>query len=109
MKRTRVTQSESVNGQSKSNGYINAPTGNMEAIAYGVQARLDERTSFSRRVTDETVNTARALGVSESVIERWEAQRLNRLAREIERLREIRALLEKSSREKPFMAVRTRV
>ena len=71
---------------------------NMDAIACGVQARLDERTSFSRRVTDETVSTARALGVPDSTIEGWEAQRLNRLARETERLREIRALLERSSR-----------
>ena len=73
-------------------------TVNMDAIACGVQARLDERTSFSRRVTDETVSTARALGVPDSIIEGWEAQRLNRLARETERLREIRALLERSSR-----------
>jgi hypothetical protein len=81
---------------------------NMEAIARGVQVRLDERTCFSRRVTDETVNTARALGVADSIIERWAAQRLNRLAQETERLREIRALLERCRRERPETAARTR-
>jgi hypothetical protein len=69
------------------------PLDKMEAIACGVQARLEERTRFSRRVTDETVNTARALGVADSVIERWTVQRLNRMAQESERLREIRAVL----------------
>jgi hypothetical protein len=65
----------------------------MEAIASGVRARLEESTGYSRRLTDETVNTARALGVSDAVIERWTAERLNRLAQETIRLREIRAIL----------------
>ena len=34
----------------------------MEAIAYGVQARFEENTGYSRRVTDATINVARALG-----------------------------------------------
>ncbi len=75
------------------NTYRAAAYNKMEAIACGVRARLEESTSFSRKVTDETVNTARALGVSDAVIEKWTAERLNRLAQESERLREIRALL----------------
>ncbi len=81
-----------------------APFDKMEAIACGVQARLEESTSFSRKVTDETVNTARALGVADSVIERWASQRLNRLAQETERLREIRSLLDRVYRERPGAA-----
>jgi ABC-type ATPase with predicted acetyltransferase domain len=72
----------------------------MEAIACGVQARLEESTNFSKKVTDETVNTARALGVADSVIEKWASQRLNNIARETERLREIRALLDRIYRDR---------
>ena len=81
----------------------------MDAIAQGVQARLDERTSFSRKVTDETVNTARALGVSNMTIEKWAMQRLNRLALETERLRQIKNLLERSGRYTPLEQITTPV
>jgi len=66
----------------------------MEAIACGVQARFEESTGYSRRVTDATINVARALGMPETEIERWAAHRLTRLARDTERLREIESLLE---------------
>ena len=67
----------------------------MEAISYGVQARFEENTGYSKRVTDATINVARALGVPESEIERWASHRLTRLARDTERLREIKTVLEK--------------
>ena len=67
----------------------------MEAIAYGVQARFEENTGYSKRVTDATINVARALGVPDTEIERWANHRLTRLARDTERLREIKTLLEK--------------
>ena len=70
-------------------------SGKMEAIAYGVQARFEENTGYSKRVTDATINVARALGVPETEIERWATHRLTRLARDTESLREIRTLLEK--------------
>jgi hypothetical protein len=95
MKLVRTNQAEMVNGRSGRSENQHTPSNIMEAIACGVQARLDERTSFSRIVTDETVNTARALGVADSIIERWASQRLNRLAQETERLRGIRALLDR--------------
>jgi len=81
----------------------------VDAIAFGVQVKLDERTNFSRRVTEETVNTARALGISNAVIERWAAERLNRLAQETERLRRIRTLLERSSSRIPEWMTRAQV
>ena len=46
----------------------------MDAIAYGVQARFEENTEYVRRVTDATINVARALGVPEHEIERWACQ-----------------------------------
>jgi hypothetical protein len=72
-----------------------SPNGKMEAIACGVQARLEAKTGYYRRITDETVNIARALGVADREIEKWANQRLNRLAHEEERLREIKSLLDK--------------
>lgn len=67
----------------------------MEAIASGVQARLEERTGYSRRITNETVNIARALGVADNVIEKWVSQRLTLLAHDEERLRGIKSILDK--------------
>ena len=67
----------------------------MEAIACGVQARFEESTGYSRKVTDATINVARALGVPDSEIERWAAYRMTRIAHDTERLREIKSLLEK--------------
>ena len=67
----------------------------MEAIACGVQARFEESTGYSKKVTDETVNIARTLGVADSEIERWATHRLSRLAHDTERLREIKSLLDK--------------
>jgi len=65
----------------------------MEAIACGVQARFEESTGYSKKVTDETINVARALGVADSEIERWANHRLRRIAQDTERLREIKTLL----------------
>jgi len=67
----------------------------MEAIASGVQARYEESTGYSKKVTNETINIARALGVADSEIERWATHRLSRIARDTERLREIKSLLDK--------------
>ena len=67
----------------------------MEAIACGVQARLEERTGYSRRITNETVNIARALGVADREIEKWVNQRLTLLACDEEKLRGIKSLLNK--------------
>jgi len=66
----------------------------MEAIAYGVQARFEENTGYSKRVTDATINDARALGIPDAEIEKWAGHRLTQLARETERLREIKSLLD---------------
>jgi hypothetical protein len=71
------------------------PDDRMEAIAGGVRARLEERTGFSRRLTDETVNVARALGVADKDIGKWVNQRQKLLATEEERLRGIKSILSK--------------
>ena len=70
----------------------------MEAIAWGVQARFEESTGYSRKVIGETINIARSLGVSNTEIERWANNRLNRIAHDTARLREIKSQLNKVSR-----------
>jgi hypothetical protein len=71
----------------------NMPDGRMEAIAGGVRSRLEERTGFSRCLTDETVNVARALGVADRDIVKWVSQRQKLLAAEEERLQGIKSIL----------------
>ena len=73
----------------------------MEAIACGVQARLEEKTGYSRRITNETVNIARALGVADREIEKWVNQRLSRLANDEERLQGIKSILDKVGANNP--------
>jgi hypothetical protein len=72
-----------------------SPDGRMEAIACGVRARLEERTGFSRRITDETINIARALGVTDREINTWANQHLKQLARDEARLQSIKAILDR--------------
>ena len=67
----------------------------MDAIACGVHARFEESTGYSKKITETTINIARALGVPESEINGWAANRSNQLASESERLKEIKSLLEK--------------
>ena len=90
MKTLNLDRVDKKNGENQ-----NKSLDRMEAIAYGVQARFEENTAYSKRVTDATRNVARALGVPDPEIERWAAYYLTRLARDTERLREIKSLIEK--------------
>ena len=66
--------------------------GRMEAIARGVQARLEEKTGYSRRLMRETVEVARALGIADREIEKWAQERETRLAGSEERILGIKRL-----------------
>jgi hypothetical protein len=79
---------------------------NMDALACGAQFQLDKKTSFPRRVTDGTVEAARALGLPDAIVESWAAMRLNRLAQETQRLREIKALIDRIYRNDPAGAIK---
>jgi hypothetical protein len=70
----------------------------MDSIACGVEAWLDENTSYSRRVTETTVDIARKLGVPEGEIERWSSRRLTCCT---EKGRAIKSLLEKLQSSSP--------
>ena len=67
----------------------------MDAIAYGVQARFEERTGYTKMLVDTTISVAKALGVPESEIQNWTNARISRITNEMERLKEIRVMLEK--------------
>jgi hypothetical protein len=79
----------------------------MEAIACGVQARLEESTGYSKKVTDETINVARALGMTNTEIKRWTNHRFSQLAHETERLKEIKSLLYKAYDSKLRAAIKS--
>jgi hypothetical protein len=64
----------------------------MDSIACGVEAWLEESISYSRRVTEMTVDIARRLGVPEGEIERWATRRLTCST---EKGRAIKSLLER--------------
>ena len=49
------------------------PYSSMEAIALGVEAKLDPRLSYSKTVTQRTIKIARQLGIAEKEIKRWVA------------------------------------
>ena len=68
----------------------------MDAIAYGVRARFEESTGFIKKITDTTVNVAKALGVPEKEINNWVEIRLSQTSSEMEKLQEIKSILEKN-------------
>lgn len=70
-------------------------TRQIDAIAFGVEAKLDSFTSFSKIVIERTIDTARQLGIPEEEIQRWADTRL-RL--DSERNRIIESLLDKVQR-----------
>ena len=90
MKTINLDRVDKINGE-KEHKSLNK----MDAIACGVQARFEENTAYSKRVTDATINVARALGVPDPEIERWTAHRLARLTRDTASLREIKSILGK--------------
>ena len=65
---------------------------NMDAIAYGVQAWFEENTGYSTRVTETTVEIARALGMPEGEIKKWVS---SRSIRDTERGKVVKFLLER--------------
>ena len=73
--------------------HTNTADSRMEAIARGVQARLEERTEYSRRLTRETVEIARALGITDREIEKWMNKREARRAENDERILGIKRLV----------------
>ena len=58
---------------------VKEPPPEMDAIARGVEAKLDPFPAHSKVVTQKTVEIARQLGIAEGEIQRWAASRLDNL------------------------------
>jgi DNA-binding transcriptional regulator YdaS (Cro superfamily) len=67
-------------------------TDDIDAIAYGVAAWLEENSGYSTNVTGMTVEIARKLGVPEKEINKWAARRSSLNAR---RVKPIRVLMQR--------------
>ena len=67
----------------------------MDAIAFGVEAKLDLLDGHSKRVTERTINVARQLGIPEREIQRWATARARC---DSEEKRQIDSLLKKVER-----------
>jgi two-component system response regulator AtoC len=57
---------------------IKKPPAEMEAIARGVEAKLDPFSAYSKVVTQRTVEVAQHLGIGEEEIQRWAAAKLGK-------------------------------
>lgn len=67
----------------------------MDAIAYGVEARIDLLTGRSPRVIQRTIDVAQYLGITEAEIQEWVGARV---MQDSERRRIIKSLLDKLER-----------
>ena len=56
-------------------GSVNERSLAMDAIAIGVEARLDPFSTYSKTVTQRTVGIARQLGITEEDIQQWATAR----------------------------------
>jgi hypothetical protein len=72
-----------------------SPDDMMEAIARGVAARLEERTGYLKKITRETADIARAMGVPDREIKNWMNRRTELIASEEARIKEIKARLDR--------------
>jgi len=70
----------------------------MDSIAYGVEAWFEEKTDYSRKVVEATLNIARKLGLPEAEIDRWAACRLTRY---MEKDRVIKSLIKRAQVSSP--------
>jgi hypothetical protein len=79
--------------------------GDIDAIAYGVEAWFEENTGYSENVTETTVEIARKLGVPENEIRKWVAHRSGFSA---ERVKVIQSLMQRVGASSPADRLRTR-
>jgi len=63
----------SINTVLETKSVTNKPPSEMDAIASGVEARFDQFSSYSKMVTQDTIEIARQLGIAEEEIQRWAA------------------------------------
>lgn len=77
----------------------------MDSVAYGVEAWFEEKTDYSRKVVEATLDIARKLGLPEAEIDRWAACRLTRY---MEKDRVIKSLIKRAQVSSPATKLKTR-
>ena len=70
----------------------------MDSVAYGVETWFEEKTDYSRKVVEATLDIARKLGLPEAEIDRWAACRLTRY---MEKDRVIKSLIKRAQVSSP--------
>jgi len=68
----------------------------VDAIACGVEARLDPFSSYSKMVTQDTIDIARQLGIAEEQIQRWAAAKAKLVSERDRRIKSSLSKLERS-------------
>ena len=99
---SRGLNNRKVDGQTKET--LHTFLDDMDAIAYGVQAWFEENTGYSRRVTETTIDIARALEIPEDEIKRWAARRSTFNA---QRVRPIKSILQRLRSSPPADGLKT--
>ena len=77
----------------------------MDSVAYGVETWFEEKTDYSRKVVEATLDIARKLGLPEAEIDRWAACRLTRY---MEKDRVIKSLIKRAQVISPATKLKTR-
>jgi len=68
----------------------------IDAIAHGVEAKLDSFASFSKVVTERTIKIARQLGIAEEEIQRWAAAKAELISQRDSTIKSALSKLERS-------------
>jgi len=74
----------------------NKPPSEIEAIASGVEARFDPFSSYSKVVTQDTIEIARQLGIAEEEIQRWAAAKAKLISQRDSAIKSALSKLERS-------------
>jgi len=74
----------------------NKPPTEIEAIASGVEAKLDPFSSYSKMVSQDTIDIARQLGIAEEEIQRWAAAKAKLISQRDSAIKSALSKLERS-------------
>ena len=86
----------SINTALETKPVTNKPPSEMDAIASGVEARFDPFSSYSKVVTQDTIEIARQLGITEEEIQRWAAAKAKLISQRDSAIKSALSKLERS-------------
>ncbi len=86
----------SINTALETKPVTNKPPSEMDAIASGVETRFDPFSSYSKMVTQDTIEIARQLGIAEEEIQRWAAAKAKLISERDSAIKSALSKLERS-------------